>query len=127
MGSRIKDKNWSRQTRLRNEAGQALAEVGLVLGLIAVVCILALTSVGFAVSGSLDSFASAFGDAEGGSSTVPDAPEQTPNPPEQESGPPEQAPGPPDHEHGPPGEASGPPDHEHGPPAQASGPQVVIP
>ncbi|MGQ9572420.1 MAG: Flp family type IVb pilin [Dehalococcoidia bacterium] len=40
--------------RLRSEAGQALAEYGLILALIAVVCILGLTALGLAVSGQLD-------------------------------------------------------------------------
>ena len=47
------------RTRLRGEDGQALAEYGLILGLIAVVAVVALTAVGLAVSGSLDTFASA--------------------------------------------------------------------
>ena len=45
--------------RFRSEAGQALAEYGLILALIAVVCILALTAVGVAVSGNLDDIANA--------------------------------------------------------------------
>ena len=44
--------------RFRSEAGQALAEYGLILALIAVVCILALTAVGVAVSGNLNAIAS---------------------------------------------------------------------
>jgi len=40
--------------RFRSEAGQALAEYGLILALIAVVCILALTALGLAVAGQLD-------------------------------------------------------------------------
>ncbi|UCH87847.1 MAG: Flp family type IVb pilin [Dehalococcoidia bacterium] len=43
--------------RFRSEAGQALAEYGLILALIAVVCILALTALGLAVSGQLDAIA----------------------------------------------------------------------
>jgi pilus assembly protein Flp/PilA len=43
--------------RFREEAGQALAEYGLILALIAVVCILALTALGLAVSGQLDAIA----------------------------------------------------------------------
>ena len=39
--------------RFRSEAGQALAEYGLILALIAVVCILALTALGLALSGLL--------------------------------------------------------------------------
>ncbi len=41
-------------TRFRSEAGQALAEYGLILALIAVVCILALTALGLGVAGQLD-------------------------------------------------------------------------
>jgi len=37
------------------EDGQALAEYGLLLALIAVVCILALTALGLAISGTLGS------------------------------------------------------------------------
>ena len=51
---------------LTNEDGQALAEYGLILGLVAVVCIIALTGIGLAVSGSLDSIAAALGDVGGG-------------------------------------------------------------
>jgi pilus assembly protein Flp/PilA len=43
--------------RFREEAGQALAEYGLILALIAVVCIIALTALGLAVSGQLDAIA----------------------------------------------------------------------
>ena len=46
---------------LTDEDGQALAETSLVLAFIALVCILALTAIGLAVSGSLDNFAAAFG------------------------------------------------------------------
>ena len=49
------------QARLQDEEGQALAEYGLILGLIAVVCIIALTGIGLAVSGQLDSVTSAIG------------------------------------------------------------------
>jgi pilus assembly protein Flp/PilA len=49
------------QARLRSEDGQALAEYGLILGLIAVVCIIALTGIGLAVSGQLDQMVSAMG------------------------------------------------------------------
>jgi len=48
-------------SHLRREDGQALAEYGLILGLIAVVAVVALTAVGLAVSGSLDTFANAIG------------------------------------------------------------------
>ena len=46
---------------LHRQDGQALAETSLVLAFIALVCIIALTAIGLAVSGSLDSFAAAFG------------------------------------------------------------------
>jgi pilus assembly protein Flp/PilA len=45
----------------KDEEGQALAEYGLILGLIAVVAIAALTAVGLAISGKLDSVNSALG------------------------------------------------------------------
>jgi len=48
-------------TRLHSEDGQALTEYGLILGLIAVVCLVALGAVGAAVSGQLDSITSAIG------------------------------------------------------------------
>jgi pilus assembly protein Flp/PilA len=41
--------------RFEREDGQALAEYGLLLALIAVVCIAALTALGLAVSGTLSS------------------------------------------------------------------------
>ncbi len=41
--------------RFEREAGQALAEYGLLLALIAVVCILALTALGLAIQGTLSS------------------------------------------------------------------------
>ena len=41
--------------RFEREDGQALAEYGLLLALIAVVCILALTALGIAISGTLGS------------------------------------------------------------------------
>ncbi len=41
--------------RFEREDGQALAEYGLLLALIAVVCILALTALGVAISGTLGS------------------------------------------------------------------------
>ena len=70
MPSYDSDNNRGCQARLRNENGQGLVELGLVLGLIAVVCIIALTSVGFAVSGSLDSFESAVGVGESATATA---------------------------------------------------------
>jgi pilus assembly protein Flp/PilA len=45
--------------RLRGEAGQALAEYGLILALIAVVAILALTALGVAIAGKLDAVSAA--------------------------------------------------------------------
>jgi pilus assembly protein Flp/PilA len=50
----------------KDEEGQALAEYGLILGLIAVVAVAALTALGLAIGGKLDAITSAFG---GGSST----------------------------------------------------------
>jgi pilus assembly protein Flp/PilA len=49
------------QTRVRNEEGQALAEYGLILGLIAVVCIIALTGIGLAIAGQMDAISVAIG------------------------------------------------------------------
>jgi pilus assembly protein Flp/PilA len=46
---------------LNREDGQALSEYGLILGLIAVVCIIALTAVGVAIQGDLDLLSSALG------------------------------------------------------------------
>lgn len=45
----------------QDEEGQALAEYGLILALIAVVAVAALTALGLAVSGQLDEVTSAFG------------------------------------------------------------------
>jgi pilus assembly protein Flp/PilA len=59
MLSRISEFVTGLVARFRSEAGQALAEYGLILALIAVVCILALTAVGVAVSGNLDDIANA--------------------------------------------------------------------
>jgi Flp pilus assembly pilin Flp len=42
-----------------NEEGQALAEYGLLLTLIAVACILAVTALGLAIAGQLDSITGA--------------------------------------------------------------------
>ena len=47
--------------RFRSEDGQAMAEYGLVLALIAVVCIAALTAIGLGISGSLGSITSLLG------------------------------------------------------------------
>ena len=61
MFSRINEALISLKSRIDSEDGQALAEYGLILGLIAVVCIIALTGIGLAVSGQLGSLASAMG------------------------------------------------------------------
>jgi len=47
--------------RFKSEEGQALAEYGLILGLIAVVAIAALTALGLGLSGKLGSLTSALG------------------------------------------------------------------
>ena len=54
MLSRISEFVVGLVARFRSEAGQALAEYGLILALIAVVCIFALTALGLAVGGQLD-------------------------------------------------------------------------
>ncbi len=46
--------------RLHREDGQALAEYGLVLAFIAIVCVAALTALGLAVSGIFGSIAGSF-------------------------------------------------------------------
>ena len=53
MLSKINDAVRALITRVQYESGQALAEYGLILALIAVVCILALTALGVAISGKL--------------------------------------------------------------------------
>jgi pilus assembly protein Flp/PilA len=50
---------WRLLARFESEKGQALAEYGLILALIAVVCLLALTAIGLAVSGNLQAVADA--------------------------------------------------------------------
>ena len=56
-----KIKNWTLskvaavQARNTNEEGQGLAEYGLILALIAVVCIIALTALGKGIGGALTS------------------------------------------------------------------------
>ena len=56
-----KIKNWTlskvaaMQARTANEEGQGLAEYGLILALIAVVCIIALTALGKGIGGALTS------------------------------------------------------------------------
>lgn len=47
-------------SKFEREDGQALAEYGLVLALIAIVCVIALTALGVAVSGVLGSVTGAF-------------------------------------------------------------------
>ena len=47
--------------RMRDESGQALAEYGLIVALIAVVCIAILTALGLAISGKLGEVSAAFG------------------------------------------------------------------
>jgi len=54
MLSRISEALLRFVTRFEREDGQALAEYGLILALIAVVAIAALTTLGVAVSGTLD-------------------------------------------------------------------------
>ena len=51
--------------KFQDEDGQALAEYGLILGLIAVVCIVALGAIGLAISGHLDTISNALGGASG--------------------------------------------------------------
>jgi pilus assembly protein Flp/PilA len=45
--------------RFQSEKGQALAEYGLILALIAAVCVLTLTAIGLAISGTLGDVAAA--------------------------------------------------------------------
>ena len=45
--------------RLQDESGQALAEYGLILGLVAVIAIAALTALGLMVTDKLNTFANA--------------------------------------------------------------------
>ena len=54
MLSRINEALLRFVTRFEREYGQALAEYGLILALIAVVAVAALTTLGVAVSGTLD-------------------------------------------------------------------------
>ena len=55
MISKINEALMAIVARFEREDGQALAEYGLLLALIAVVCILALTALGLAISGTLSS------------------------------------------------------------------------
>jgi pilus assembly protein Flp/PilA len=59
MFSKINEALVSFVSRFEREEGQALAEYGLLLALIAVVCILALTALGLAISGTLSSITGA--------------------------------------------------------------------
>jgi pilus assembly protein Flp/PilA len=59
MLSKINDFVLRFVARFRSEAGQALAEYGLILALIAVVCLIALGVLGVAVSGNLQAIADA--------------------------------------------------------------------
>jgi Flp pilus assembly pilin Flp len=54
MLSKISEFTAGLVARLRSEEGQALAEYGLILALIAAVSILALTAVGLAIADQLD-------------------------------------------------------------------------
>ena len=60
MFSKINETLTRLATRVEREDGQALAEYGLLLALIAVVCILALTALGLAIAGTLSSITGAF-------------------------------------------------------------------
>ena len=60
MLSKINEALTRLATRDEREDGQALAEYGLLLALIAVVCILALTALGLAIAGTLSSITGAF-------------------------------------------------------------------
>jgi pilus assembly protein Flp/PilA len=61
MISKFNEALLSLWARFTDEDGQALAEYGLILGLIAVVCIIALGAIGLAISGQLDSVSGALG------------------------------------------------------------------
>lgn len=61
MISKFNEALLSLWARFKDEDGQALAEYGLILGLIAVVCIAALTAIGLAIQGELGAISSAFG------------------------------------------------------------------
>ena len=50
---------WRLMARFRSEEGQALAEYGLILALIAAVCVITLTAIGLAVTGTLGDVAAA--------------------------------------------------------------------
>ena len=61
MLTKINDVMLRALSAFEREKGQALAEYGLILALIAVAAILALTALGLAVSGKLDEVTAAFG------------------------------------------------------------------
>ena len=61
MFSRINEMILKLLALYKDEEGQALAEYGLILGLIAVVAIAALTLLGSAITGKLDLLNTAFG------------------------------------------------------------------
>lgn len=61
MISKFNEALLSLWARFKDEDGQALAEYGLILGLIAVVCIAALTAIGLAIQGELGAIGNAFG------------------------------------------------------------------
>jgi pilus assembly protein Flp/PilA len=56
-------KSFTRFEELRSEEGQALVEYGLILALVAVVCIGALTALGVSVSGQIQAIADAIAGA----------------------------------------------------------------
>jgi Flp pilus assembly pilin Flp len=47
-------------TRMTNESGQALAEYSLVIAFIAIVCVVAVTAIGLAISGGFGSVTGSF-------------------------------------------------------------------
>ncbi len=61
MATKISDAVMALFVRFKDEEGQALAEYGLILGLIAVVAIAALTLLGTAITGKLGSINDALG------------------------------------------------------------------
>ena len=61
MLSRISEFFGGLVARFRSESGQALTEYGLIMALIAVVCMAALGVIGLAIAGVLDDIATALG------------------------------------------------------------------
>ena len=61
MFSKISEAVLGLLARYQSDEGQAMAEYGLVLALIAVVCIAALTAIGLGISGSLGGITSSLG------------------------------------------------------------------